>query len=298
MRHRTEPLHSAPMLTSLLAIAIAALTPQDPAGTPGDLTELASRVDAAHHPKGPVAPITALRANLEMHALDTDAKETGQVDLAVRLLQWRRPDRDREQTLIHYEVLEAGSPIVRGRDRNGPWQLVQGEAKDLRGAEFGRDLEACQKHTNLARQLLRFLDPGAVLRSLQKPVPVIDEVLAIDRETKVACRRAEGRLPSFPLLRQNGDDAPVRLRVWVGKENGRLVAAEAAPLVGDEPDETRAERVLLLDLHERDDLLVPRKLEHLFRTQEGRLRLQSRVVFTSLSLRPELRAEDFDRPKS
>lgn len=286
------------MYTLPLALAVSLALPQEPAAPPPtSLQELAARVDTAHRPKGPVPPVTAFRSSVEFDALDATAPNSGLVCLEIQFLLWRRPDRDREQPLIHYKVLDAGTPIVRGRDRNGPWQLFQGEAKDLRGAEFAQDLAACQKHTNLARQLVRFLDPGAVLRSLEQPTAVRDEDLRLDRNTVVPCLVVDGRLPAFPLLQAAGDEVPVQLKLFVDKAKGHLLAVEATPLLDGKPDPSRLERVHLLDLVEQDDLLVPRKIEHLFRKEDGRVRLQSRIVLR-MSLRPELRAEDFDRPKS
>ncbi len=279
-------------------LALAAIAPQEPIDPlPLDLPGLAARVDAAHHPNGPVLEVTAFRCNLELHVLDVDAKQRGQVDLAVQFLQWRKPGGNRVRPLIRYEVLEAGSPIVRGRDQYGPWQLYQGEAQDLKKAQFADDLAACERHTNLARQLLRCLDPGAVLRSLGKPSAVTEAELKIDRATRLACLCVEGDLPAFPLLQQGGDDAPVHMRVFVAKADGQLQAIEVCPLVDGAPAPDRLERVRLLDLHQRDDLLVPRSIEHLFRKADGQMHLQSRAVITALSLRPELRAEDFDRPR-
>lgn len=284
-------------IPSLLLTPFLLVAPQDPPPLPTTLEELAKLVDAAHRPKGPMAPVTALRSDVEMHVLDAKAADTGQVNLEVAFLLWKQKDRDRDLPLIRYQVREAGAPIVRGRDRDGYWQLYQGEPKDLRGAEFEQDLAACKKHLSLARQLVRFLDPGAVLRSLGEPSKITAEPLQLDRATKVAATTVEGLLPAFPLLRQGGEDAPARLRVWVDSANGRLLAVEATPVVDGKPAEEKAERVHLLDLRERDDLLVPHKLEHLFRGEDGRLHLQSRAVLTSLSLRPELRVEDFDRTR-
>ncbi|MBL9078879.1 MAG: hypothetical protein JNL08_15340 [Planctomycetes bacterium] len=271
--------------------------PAAPPAPPSDLAALAARVDAAHRPHGPVAPVTALRANLELHVVDREQERRGMVALDVMFLQRPTTGRQPPAPLIRYDVLEAGAEAVRGRDRNGPWQLFQGKATDLRKAEFVDDLAACQRHTNLARQLLRFLDPGAVLRALENPGPVQDESLPRARQVVVACHTVAGDLPAFPLLQQGGDDAPVHLKVWVDAATGRLLTADVCPRVDGKPDEARLERIHLVDLHEQDDLLVPRSIEHLFRTADGTLRPQSRAVLTSLSLRPELRVEDFDRPQ-
>lgn len=286
------------MYAFLFAASLALSAPQEPTPTPTlDLPALAARVEGAHHPHGPVPEITAFRCNLELRVEAKDAPQAGRVELFVQFLQWRDPARDRVRPLIRYRVEEAGAPIERGRDRSGPWQLFQGRAESLRQAQFADDLAACDRHTNLARQLLRFLDPGAVLRALQDPSAVTERELAIARNTRVACQVVAGDLAAFPLLRQGGDDAPVRLEVYVDRADGKLVAIDACPLVDGAPATERMERVLLQDLHEQDDLLVPGSIVHLFRKPDGRFQLQTVAVLTSLSLRPALGAEDFDRPK-
>ena len=288
---------------ALLLVTAAAL-PQDPQPPPPkdlspriQLEGLAARVDAAHQPQGRVPPVTAFKSQLELHVLDTEASQRGQVDLEVQFLDWLKPGSTTPRALIRYKVLEAGTPISRGRDRNGPWQLFQGEPRDLYGAEFTADLAACEKHTNLARQLVRFLDPGAVLRSLEQPTAVRTEELRINRNTSVECETVEGRLAAFPLLQQGGEDAAVSLKVFVKKADARLLTVEATPLVDGKPDTARLERVNLLDLHEVSGLLVPRCIEHLFGGDDGHLRPQSRCVLKTLTLRPEFTAEDFDRTK-
>ncbi|MBL8729107.1 MAG: hypothetical protein JNM25_11790 [Planctomycetes bacterium] len=285
------------MLTVPLVFALALSAPQAPPAKLPDLPALAARVDAAHRPNGPVPAVTAFRCNLTLSLLDRDASQAGDVVLDVQFLQWRKPGSDRVRPLIRYKVQEAGSPSERGRDQNGPWHLFQGEAQDLRKAQFADDLAACERHTNLARQLLRFLDPGEVLRSLTHPSAVRAENLAVERSKLVPCLTVEGDLPAFPLLQQGGDDAPVRLKVFVEQATGRLLAIEASPLRDGVPDPARLEQVLLLDLDQRDGLLVPRKIVHRFRRADGQLHAQTRATLTSLELRPPLSVEDFDRPQ-
>jgi hypothetical protein len=123
---------------------------------------------------------------------------------------------------------------------------------------------------------------------------VRDEDLKVGRKL-VPCHTVEGELSAFPLLQQGGEDAPVRLKVFVDRANGQLRAIEAMPLRDGEPDPSRLEQVQLLDLHERDGLLVPRRIVHLFQKTDGQLHLQTDAVLTSLSLRPELDVADFDR---
>ncbi|MBL8737795.1 MAG: hypothetical protein JNL12_15285 [Planctomycetes bacterium] len=268
----------------------------DAAARPADLEAFAARLDAAHHPNGAVAPIEAFTGTLELHLLDASAEQRGQVDLDVRFLEWRQPGKTRVRPLLRYQVLEAGKPIVRGRDRFGPWQLVQGKPTDL-DDRLPRDRDECERHTNLARQLLRFLDPAAVVRGLQRPSSVRDEPLLVERSVRVECTTVEGDLAAFPLLRRADDETAVHVKVFVTKAEGRLLAVDAWPVHDGQIEPTRGERVLLLDLHERDGVLVPREVKHLFRDEAGKLRLQTRGVLTKLSLRPVLGADDFDRTR-
>ncbi len=271
-------------------------TPASPTARPhADLEALAGRVQAAHHPKGPVAPVQAFTGSLELHLVDADAEQRGQVDLDVRFLEWMDPRIKRVRPLLRYQVVQAGKPIVRGRDRFGPWQLIQGKPKDLND-QLARDLEECERHTNLARQLLKLLAPGDVLRALQRPSAVASEPLNVERGVRIECETVEGDLQAFPLLQQGGEDAPTHLKVYVAKETGRLIAVDAWPTKDGKIDPTQGERMLLLDLHERDGVLVPRELKHLFRNETGKLRLKTRAVLNNLSLRPKLGVDDFDRP--
>lgn len=279
-----------------LTLALALAVPQEPAPEAlPDREALAARVDAAHHPHGPVAAFTAFRSTLKLELLDRD-EPGGEVELQVEFFAWQKTDGDRVRPLIRYQVNEAGSPIVRGQDRNGPWQLYQGEPQSLRKAQFADDLTACQRHTNLARQLLRCLDPGEVLRSLQQPGAVREQELRLQRRA-VPCLSVAGDLAAFPLLQQAGEDAPVRLEVFVDKATGRVVAIEASPLRDGQPDAARREQVQLHDLREQDGCLVPRSLVHLFYQPNGQLAPQTRATLTSLSLRPDLGVDDFDRAR-
>jgi hypothetical protein len=282
---------------AVAAFAAMAACQADEPVVAGGLEALAARVDAAHRPGGPTPIVTALRGAVELHFVARAAEQRGQVDLDLRYLEWTRPGGTKVVPLIRYEVKEAGAPIVRGRDRNGPWLLSKGEARDLAGADFAQDLAEFERRQNLVRQLLRFLEAGTVLRSLQQPGPLAAENLTLNaaRGLSTACVSVQGSLPAFPLLRRGGDDAPTQIKVYVERATNRLLAVEATPLVDGKPDVAAGERVLLRDLRERDGLLVPHEVLHLFAEADGRFALQSRAVVTRLELRPELKAEDFDR---
>ena len=285
------------MHRAIAACLLTTLAAQNPAEPSLELKELAQRIDQAHRPKGPVPPVTSLRTDLTLRLHDPAAEQRGQVDLAVQFMVWSQAGK-KDRPLLRYEVCDAGKPIVRGRDRFGYWQLYQGKPVDLNTTELAADLENCQRHTSLAQQLLRFLAPGEVLRALQQPSAVKDDKLAIERnKPPVECSTVSGTLPSFPLLQKGGDDAPVQLQIYVAKDKGTLLAVDATPIVDGKPDPKKMERTLLGNLHECDGLLVPHELRHLFRDANGQLRLQSTAVLVTVSLRPELRVEDFDRER-
>lgn len=288
--HRT---FLSPFVIAVLAAACACQT--EPAPAPGGLEGLAARVDAAHRPDGPTPVVTALRGAVELHYVARDAEQRGQVDLDLRYLEWQRPGGAKVVPLMRYEVKQAGAPVVRGRDRNGPWQLVKGEPRDLLAADAAQDLAEYERRQNLVRQLLRFLAPGDVLRTLQQAGPVVREDLELGRGAKIACDTVTGALPAFPLMRQGGDDAPAQLKVWIDAATNRLLAVDAAPMKDGKPDVANGERVRLTDLRPRDGLLVPGEVLHLFAGADGKFALQTRAVITTLQLRPELKAEDFDR---
>jgi hypothetical protein len=295
-----------PYLLSTASLLLAATPPaQSPAAPaartiPSDLEALATRVDQAHRPDGPdgpVEPVTSFRATLEVHLQDPNSKEAGQVDLDVKYLQRPVPKRKRIEHLIHCRVKRAGKPVERGYDRFGYWKLYQGKARDIPESDQ-RDREDCQRDKHLARQLVKFLDPGAVLRALQDPTPVGAENLKRGREKPVPCQTVEGTLPAFPLLRLGGGDATVRAKVYVTKGEGRLHAVLVRPIRDGRVDEAAAEMIRLREPVPKAGMLVPKIVEHFYRDQEQRLVKMSTVYVSKLDLRPEFTLQSLERPKS
>jgi len=293
------PLSDATLMTmnlttsSLAACALLSL-PLAAQDEPPDLATLARAVGAAHRPNGPTAAVDAFRCRLELHLLDVREENGGQANLEVQFLQQARKPPKKPRTYIRYEVRGAEQPIRRGFDRVGPWHLKQGRPQDLTAAGAEKDLESLREHTNLARQLVRFLSPEAVLSSLQKPTKVRDDRLRIGRK-QAPVLSVGGRLEKFPMMQNAGDEAPAYVTVYVDKKSKRLLGIDAWPLKDGEPDRLRGERILLSDLEDRDGLLVPRTLRYLWRNQSGQLRSHSTANILSLDLRPELTLADFDR---
>jgi hypothetical protein len=282
----------------LFAFAVIPAQTTTPASAPDELAALAARVDAAHHPRGPVPRITGLTASLALHLLDPKAEQRGQVDLDVKFLEWTKSAGRKPVALVRLQIIEGNTKVVRGRDRDGPWQLVKEEAKDLEGADSAQDLEHFTQHVNLLKQLVRFLAPGDVVRALQNAGPVRNETLVLGR-VQIACDSIEGRLADFPLVRRGTDEVPAHAKFWLTKDRGTVAAVDVWPLRDGVRDDTAGERVLLDELFERDGVLVPKRLRHFVRDDAGKWRIDTEAVLDVVTLRPDpaLRVEDFDRAR-
>ena len=259
-----------------------------------DIATLARQVGGAHRPDGPTAKVEAFTCQLELHLLDVSEKNGGQANLEVDFLQQAREAPKKPRTFIRYKVRGVDRAIRRGFDRFGPWHIQQGKPADLTAAGAQRDLESLREHTNLARQLLRFLSPEAVIGSLEAPTQVSHEQLRIGRKS-VAVYGISGRLPKFPWMQRAGSDAPAYVTIYVDKSSKRLLGIDAWPVKDGVTDRSRGERILLSDLQLRDGLLIPRTLRYLWRNAAGKLRSHSTAKIITLDLSPKLDVKHFDR---
>lgn len=285
------------MPATLLLPALLALLAQDPKPAT-DLQRLSERVDAVHYPDGRPKRMESFRADLSIEEAAADASQRGQAELRSVFREWQPEGAKVARPLIRYSVVDAGQPIERGCDRDGYWELFQGEARDLTARDLAESLKAAQRDTKLARQLLRFMDPGAVLRTLESPGAVTEEVLQVGRTEPVPCLVASGRIGSFPLLEQEGEAVAVAARVFVHRDTGRVVAVEARPLDAEGKADTARGEFLRLEDHERQGpALLPRMLVHYRLDANGKRVLQRKVRLVQISLGAELRVEDFDRPR-
>lgn len=278
----------------VLLLLCCAAPAQDPP-TPQDLRRLAETVDAVHRPTGR-QPIPGFRAALAIEQTAADAEARGRVELEVRFLLWQKPGSQKVRPLIRYQLMDASKPTEQGQDQEGPWAVESGKRVDLDAAEREVDRHEIQRRTNLARQLLRFLDPGEVLRALKEPSPVADEALRIGRTESMPCTVVEGRLDAFPLLQKQGDDAPVRLKVFIHQQSHRVVALEAWPLDKTGKKEANGEFMLFADHRVEGGVLLPMRLAHSLVLPDGSRRKQLDVTITSIALAPDLKAEEFARP--
>lgn len=279
-----------PLSCTLIAALTLPLASQD---LP-DLETLARKVGAAHRPDGPTAKVDAFACKLEIELTDRNEKNGGQAGLDVKFLQEERKAPKKPRTYIRYEVQGAEQPIRRGFDRFGPWHIRQGKPTDLTAAGAEKDLESLREHTNLARQLVRFLSPEAVLGALQKPSKVIDDRLHLGRQ-KVPVLSVSGDLAKFPLMQNAGDEAPAYVTIYVDKKTHMLLGIDAWPLKDGKPDRLRGERILLSQMRPKGGLQVPHTLRYLWRDASGKLRSHSIARILKLELRPKLTVRDFDR---
>lgn len=272
----------------------AGLWAQDPQ-VPDDLQQLANAVEAVHRPDGASRHFHGFTADLEITQKAQDGPR-GTATLEVTFLDFQPKDRKRPLPLIHYSVRDAAQPTERGRDLDGYWQLLDGKPQDLDTKDSQTELQAARRDLNLARQLLRFLDPGAVLRSLQDPQPIVEAVLKLGQTKPIPCRVATGTLPSFPRLFELGDDTPVQIRCWVEQATNQLVALELWPLDKDhKPDLEHGELLRIDDLRLQDSVKLPHRIVHYRVTAAGQRNIQMEARIVRITLDPAITAEDLGR---
>lgn len=303
---------SSPAVLSVLACASVTIlsgpclraqetgsTTKEPAtaqnGVP-DRMALALRVEKAQQSdKEAPAKISAFRSTLELELTDRQQAKGALVGLDVQFLEYQKPKRKRPTTLLRYEIRKAEQPIVRGQDQYGPWHLDNGEAKDLTGAGKERDLQAFIEHKNLAKQLVRFIKPADVIRSLKNCSEVEPFELRWTRAKTFKTLKIHGDIDKFPMMRSAGDEPPARLTLYVDQETDRVVAVDVTPILNGEPDPKLGERIKLQQFQPRNGLNVPHKLSYLWRDKAGALRSHSKVTILQLDLEPKLAPKDFDR---
>lgn len=254
---------------------------------------LALRVEKAHG--GASGKISAFRSTLELELTDRAQAKGALVGLDVTFLEIQEPKRKRPTTLLRYEIRKAEEPIVRGQDKFGPWHLDKGTSQDLTAAGKERDLKAFLEHKNLAKQLVRFLKPGDVIRSLTNCSQVEDHQLLWTRAKKLDTLKIHGNIENFPMMRNAGEEAPARLTLYIDKKTDRVVAVDVTPIVAGEPNAKLGERIKLQQFQERNGRNVPHKLSYLWRDKDGNLRSHAKVNILQLDLTPRLTPTDFDR---
>ena len=115
-----------------------------------------------------------------------------------------------------YSVDERGTTALRGNDAVGAWEWNGKEVVKLGVAkETEQAWEQFQRHLGLAQQLVRFLDPGALVEALEQPSEITTGKLQWSRAAQPECRTLEGTLPSMPLYFSDGIPKRVRAKLFV-----------------------------------------------------------------------------------
>jgi hypothetical protein len=292
MHHRIRPWHAAPslLLLSLSTVAVAQAEP-----TLAQLTELVTEA----HRTAAATTIVSFRADLRIEELARTAEEhRGQVELEVRFLDWKHPDTGRSYPLIRYRQTDSSRSIEHGRDREDYWAMADGKPQNMRSRELATDLEHARRNIKLARQMVQLVDPSHLLATVQEPSLVHDEELVQGRTLKTPCYTVTGKLPSFPLRQQDGEEAAVEAKLFVDKVSHRLIGLEVRPLPKDGETASRdGEFVLLSEHRENQGRIVPTRIVHFAIDANGKRRAQMGVDLTTLDLDAKLEPAAFDRPE-
>ena len=273
------------------------------------LDQLAASVAAAHRVDS-ATPVTAFRADLRIEELARSAEEhRGQVELSVSFLDWKHPDTGRSYPLIRYKQTDSARSIEQGRDREDYWAYADGKLLDMRSREMATDLDHARRNIKLARQMLQFLDADSVLRALKEPSAVSAEDLVQGRAVKLPCWVVSGKLASFPLRQQEGESAEVEAKLFIARDEQRLVGIEVRPATKQDASATdggngkqsapsqEGEFVRLTEHKTIGGRVVPTRIVHFALDQDGKRRVQLGIDLTTLDLGSKLEAKDFDRPK-
>ncbi|MEZ5965806.1 MAG: hypothetical protein R3F56_18365 [Planctomycetota bacterium] len=254
-----------------------------------DLEELATALGRAHGLAADAKPITSFGADLRVESRDKQEKDSISIDIRVDFSAPRS---------LRCQVREKGVRVERGMDPElGPWAISGDRVLKLQGADFARDADQIAHDLRLCRQIVRFLDPQRMLRTLEDPGPVGKEDLEITKRlTFHACPTVEGVLTRFPIYTVDADGR-ARVKLFVHPDTSQLLAVRAQPIGDDgKPTQPTAELILLGDYAETQGLHLPSKLT-VFRVDgDAREPLQT-VHINGIELDREFAPKHFARPK-
>lgn len=284
------------LLFALCASAVSQDAPKPAEPAPQTLEQLAAKVEAAHKIGAVQEAVTAFAATILMQELARSQEHRVDAELDVKFREWKQPD-GRPWPLFRYHVLDTATKVEQGRDRIDFWGLVEGKAIDLTGKDYEKDRNDCRRYLKLAQQMVQFLDPATVLRGLKNPSTIALEELKLGRApSQLACFTVSGDLDSFPLRHAAGDNAAVRIKAYVDRDRGRLVALDVQSRDADGKLAATGERLQFGEHAAAAGRVVPHLITHYDFVGDEQPRAQLKMTITTLRLGAELRAEDFDRP--
>ncbi len=277
--------------TSLLLLA-ASFTPvlaQEQTSLPQGVEQLAKALDQSHLLGEDLAELQQFAGVLRLETLGKD-RDSIEIELSAKFMAPRS---------IRYRIEEEGEIIERGRDRFGVWDRVGDEVRALSGREYQQDREQVNRHMRLARQLLRFLDPGGLLRSLDQLSLVQTEELPLGRRGKmVSFTTVSGQLDSFPLYALEENPDRIELKMIVDPETNQLSAVQLTPLDAQSKPLPGAEMILLRDHQQTQGRLLPTLLTTFRLLESGEMEPYVTVKVFHIDLDPKLTAKDMLRPKN
>ncbi len=246
-----------------------------PAAESIELPVLIEKVRAAHWPTPPKDALDRFHAVLRYTPVRVQ-QDSVELDLDVTYLA---------PGFLRYKVDEPGRTLEQGWDDEGGWSLVDKQLTALRGKDLANDREQVKRRLGIARQLLRLLDPAAVLAALESPSAPARSRMTLSGKESAEVWVVRGELAEYPLLAPTADGlttARVRLAVTVDAERGLVHAVEAQPLDEHGAPSGPTETVLLRDMVQQDGIVLPREL-FFVRARER----EARIRIVSIDLRPD-----------
>lgn len=241
-------------------------TQQVPAGTsatkpPADVEALAKMLDGTHRPGAMGKKLDAFHALLSIQTL---ARDRDAITVNATARYQRESSRGRPRELMNLQLQEGSVETRMGVDLVGPWMVINGRTESLRGQERRGDRQRVFQQLAFARQLLRFSDPGAILRQLVAPSTVTERTIKRGRRGEIACFHVKGRIPDFPVYGgTKGTGATtaqsVELEILVAMDTGRLLQVTSRPIRMDAVMPA-GERFVFGKYQLQDGVLLPRSM--------------------------------------
>jgi hypothetical protein len=285
---RFQPVLSGAGAAALSMLALAAQPAQGSSATRPSLplAELISKVRAAHRTTL-APPATSFRGRVQVTPL---AREQDTVAVKLEVLY------EDDKQMIRYRLEEQGRQVERGRDRNGRlWGRDDKGSYSLGEAHYEQDRNELKKRIQLARQLLRFVDPGSLLAALEGPDPVLAEDLRQGRGEPLPCWTTSGVIKDMPIYHSAGERVRARVKVWVARETGIVCGLLLTPIDDQQRPAAESEFLHLRRHSDGEGPRLPNELVISRRDAAGRQTDPIEVRITELDLDPKLKPEDFDR---
>ncbi len=274
---------------SLFFVLMTSVIPsQEKTEIPAAVSDLAKELDKSHRPGADAKKLDQFSGILRIESRGRD-KDSIEIELSAQYLAPR---------MIRYRVEEEGEIIERGWDGIGAWDRVGDDVHALGGMEYQEDRAQVARHRRLAQQLLRFIDPGAVLRSLKEPSPVRTESLPYAPRGKMRkLITVSGELASFPMHALEEEPASVRIKMMIDPEDKLLAAMQLVPLDDKGAPMSSGELVLIEDYAEQNGRMLPTRLTSFRIVGIGRMLPDVTVKVFEIDLAPGLTKEKMARPK-